>query len=142
MPVYYFRPGNLAPNTYNITQGLWSTTNTVVPAGTFTPTASDFANPTNEFVIDNFSGGSSTNIAVMNISANITIAKLSFGASSTALFPTACTVSPLINIAAGVTVTVTEYIQFPSGTNGVSPNGGTIRLNTNTTGKILVLKDI
>ena len=141
MPVYYFRPGNLAPNTYNITQGLWSTNSAVAPAGTFTPTASDFSNPTNEFVIDNFSGGSSTNIAVMNISANITIAKLSFGASSTALFPTACTVSPLINIAAGVTVTVTEYIQFPSGTNGVSTNGGTIRLNTNTTGKILVLKD-
>lgn len=141
MPVYYFRPGNLAPGTYNITQGLWSTTSTVVPAGTFTPTASDFANSTNEFVIDNFSGGSSTNIAVMNITANITIAKLSFGAASTAAFPTSCTVAPLINIAAGVTVTVTEYIQFPSGTNGVSTNGGTIRLNTNTTGKILVLKD-
>lgn len=141
MPVYYFRPGNLAPGTYNITQGLWSTTSTVVPAGTFTPTASDFANSANEFVIDNFSGGSSTNIAVMNITANITIAKLSFGAASTAAFPTSCTVAPLINIAAGVTVTITEYIQFPSGTNGVSTNGGTIRLNTNTTGKILVLKD-
>lgn len=141
MPVYYFRPGNLAPNTYNITQGLWSTTNTVVPAGTFTPSASDFSNPNNEFVIDNFSGGSSTNIAIMNITANITIAKLSFGAASTVFFPTSCTVTPLINIAAGITVTVTEYIQFPSGTNGVSSNGGTIRLNTNTTGKILVLKD-
>lgn len=141
MPIYYFRPGNLAPGTYNITQGLWSTTSTVVPAGTFTPTASDFANPTNEFVIDNFSGGSSTNIAIINITASITIAKLSFGAASTAAFPSSCTVAPLINIAAGVTVTVTEYIQFPSGTNGVSANGGTIRLNTNTTGKILVLKD-
>ena len=141
MPVYYFRPGNLGPGNYNITDNKWSTSSAPA-AGTITPTTGDFANTTNEFVIDNLSGGSSTNIAIINITASLTIAKLSFGAASTAAFPTSCIVNPLINIAASVVLTISEYIQFPSGSSGIIGSvTGNLRLNTNTTGKILILKN-
>jgi hypothetical protein len=141
MPVYYYRPGNLGPGNYNITDNRWSTSSSPA-AGTITPTTGDFASTANEFVIDNLSGGSSTNIAIINITASLTIAKLSFGASSTAAFPTSCIVNPLINIAASVVLTISEYIQFPSGSSGIIGSvTGNLRLNTNTTGKILILKN-
>jgi hypothetical protein len=150
MAVYYLRTG--APNTAG-TVNLNSTTLWAEQTGAFPPGAGAtgttlgsplYANSANEFVIDANSGGvgsSTANSLQLTVTSNLTIANLSFGVSNVSINGVVNTsTKAYLNISAGVNLSVTEALQLACGS--MASTVGALRLNTNTTGKLVILKNL
>jgi len=146
MPVYYLRTANNTANTVNIRDAKWATEIVAnvpplfSPAGSIFISDSQFADPSNEFVIDTTSGGASSvsSLLTINVTSNLTIANLSFGAKNTST--TTNSTNCNLNISAGITLIVSTALQLcynPAYTQSTYGTAG-IRLNTNTTGKLSI----